>query len=224
MGRLSIVAVLEVLALAGCDDHASSATSRRSDQVIATGAAAPSPSAPPSVTATPRTTTTAHPGKLCQESGNPNGRQLAKMAASHAEAPGAQPLDGVLTRPNGPWTWVNFWAAWCGPCKEEMPRLVDWSRRLTKAGTPMRLVFVSLDDDKRQLDRFLDEQPADGVRASLWLPEGPARASWLKGLRMSETPDLPEQALVDPNGHVRCFIEGAVDEGDYPEIAALVAR
>jgi hypothetical protein len=104
-----------------------------------------------------------------------------------------------------------------------MPRLLGWNSRLAKAGTPMHLVFVSLDDDARQLSAFLEAQPADGVRATLWLPDGPARASWLKSLRMSSAPELPQQALVGPDGRVRCFIEGAVEDGDYPEIAGLVA-
>ena len=39
---------------------------------------------------------------------------------------------------------------------------------------------------------------------------------------MKSAPELPEHALVDPSGRVRCFIEGAVEDGDYAEIAALV--
>ncbi len=103
-----------------------------------------------------------------------------------------------------------------------MPRLVDWGRRFEKAGTPVQLVFVSMDDDKRQLDTFLDAQPPNGVRSTLWLPEGPARAGWLKSLHMGSAPELPQQALIAPNGSVRCFIEGAVEESDYPEIASIV--
>jgi hypothetical protein len=41
---------------------------------------------------------------------------------------------------------------------------------------------------------------------------------------MNAAPELPEQALIAPDGRVRCFIEGAVDDSDYAEIAALVAR
>jgi len=124
----------------------------------------------------------------------------------------------------GQWTWVNFWAAWCTPCREEMARLLAWRESLTKAGTPVQLVFVSLDDDERQLQHFLDQQPAEGVQSTLWLPDGSARASWLKSLRIASAPELPEQALVDTSGRLRCFIEGAVEDSDYPEIAALVAR
>jgi thiol-disulfide isomerase/thioredoxin len=120
--------------------------------------------------------------------------------------------------------WINFWAAWCAPCREEMPRLLDWSRRLGQAGTPLRVVFVSLDDDERQLGTFLAAQPAGGVRATLWLPDGPARAKWIRSLRMKAAPELPQQALVAPDGRLRCFIEGAVDDSDYSEIGALIAR
>ncbi len=152
------------------------------------------------------------------------GRALPKMAALHAEAAGAPRLDGMLPTARGQFTWVNFWAAWCGPCKEEMPRLLSWRDRLAKAGTPIQLVFVSLDDDERQLQLFLDAQPSNGVQTTLWLPDGSARTSWLKSLRIASAPELPEQALVSTGGRLRCFIEGAVEDGDYPEIAALVAH
>jgi thiol-disulfide isomerase/thioredoxin len=144
------------------------------------------------------------------------------VATSHAEAAGAPVLGGTLPPRRGRWTWINFWAAWCKPCKEEIPRLVGWRDRLASAQSPISLVFVSLDDDARQLDAFLERQPADGLRSTRWLPDGRARNAWMTSLRMKSAPELPEHALVDPEGHVRCFIEGEVEDGDYAEIAALV--
>jgi thiol-disulfide isomerase/thioredoxin len=225
MGRLPAVVVGAGLALAGCEDR-SPPPVPRSEQVIATAPAAASALAPASDTPHPASPprAAARPRKLCDADGNAKGRLLPRTPASHAEAPGAPKIEGSLSKTDGQWTWVNFWAAWCVPCREEIPRLLGWSRRLAEAGTPLRLIFVSLDDDERQLDTFLAAQPMDGVRATLWLPDGPARASWIKSLRMNAAPELPEQALVAPGGHVRCFIEGAVDDSDYPEIAALVAR
>jgi thiol-disulfide isomerase/thioredoxin len=210
------------LALVGCDKGSGAATSIRSDQVIATGAANAAPA--PSDSAAHVRSHAPRGRKLCEGDGNVKGRALPKTAALHAEAAGAPRLDGMLPTGRGQWTWVNFWAAWCGPCKEEMPRLLSWRDRLAKAGTPIQLVFVSLDDDERQLQFFLDAQPADGVQTTLWLPDGSARASWLKSLRIASAPELPEQALVGTSGRLRCFIEGAVEDDDYPEIAAMVAH
>jgi thiol-disulfide isomerase/thioredoxin len=162
--------------------------------------------------------------KLCDGDGNAAGRALPKTTLAHVEAAGAPPLDGALPPARGRWTWMNFWAAWCGPCKEEMPRLMAWQDKLGKAGAPVRFLFVSLDDDSRQLQDFLERQPQDGVRSSLWLPEGPSRTTLLAGLRMTRDPGLPEQALIDPTGRVRCFVQGAVEDADYTEIAEIVGR
>jgi thiol-disulfide isomerase/thioredoxin len=203
-----------------CDKGGPAATAERSEQVMATGSmptsapVAPDAHAPAGVAARPHT--------LCARDGNADGRSLSKVPASHAEAAGTEPLDGALPARRGRWTWINFWAAWCKPCKEEIPRLLAWRDRLASAQSPISLVFVSLDDDARQLDSFLEQQPPEGLRSTLWLPDGRARTAWITSLRMKSAPELPEHALVDPAGRVRCFIEGAVEDGDYPEIAALV--
>ena len=98
----------------------------------------------------------------------------------------------------GKWTWINLWAAWCGPCKEEIPRLRRFATRLSQAGKEVNLTFLSLDDDERQLENFLVAQPDDGVRATLWLREGAERDEWLRGAGLSRDPGLPLQLLVDP--------------------------
>jgi thiol-disulfide isomerase/thioredoxin len=146
------------------------------------------------------------------------------MTLPVVDTPGAPLNDGTVLSPRGQWTWVNFWAAWCGPCKEEMPRLTAWQTKLAQAGAPIRFAFVSFDDDSRQLSAFLQRQPATGLKSSLWLEEGPKRTSLLASLKMKDPPNLPTQALVDPSGRVRCFVEGAVEDGDYAELAEIVSR
>lgn len=39
---------------------------------------------------------------------------------------------------------INFWATWCGPCREEMPKLEELHRQYHKAG--FTLLGVNLDD------------------------------------------------------------------------------
>jgi thiol-disulfide isomerase/thioredoxin len=142
---------------------------------------------------------------------------LKTAAAPDTAAPPASMALGV-----GKWTWINLWAAWCGPCKEEMPRLLAWQRKLSSAGVMMDLSFVSMDDDERQMRRFLEAQPQDGVRATYWLPEG-ERSGWLGSVGLRDSTQLPVQVLVAPSGQVACVIEGAVEDRDYPAIAAFVS-
>jgi len=41
---------------------------------------------------------------------------------------------------------VNFWATWCGPCQEELPRLSQIAA--SYSGKPVNFVFISIDDPK----------------------------------------------------------------------------
>lgn len=203
-----------------CDDKSSggtTTTSGRSEVVQATGSMqTAAPTAPASHAAPPST-----PHVLC--AGDQPLRSLPKGTLPHLEASGSASAGDKITTGEGQWTWINFFAGWCGPCKEEIPRLKGWEQKLAQEGAPTRFFFVSVDDDQRQLQDFLNAQPAGGVKSALWLKEG-VKDGWLAAMKMKNPPDLPEQALVDPSGKVRCVIEGAVDDADYAQVKALLSR
>lgn len=149
------------------------------------------------------------------------GRELPKEPLSRA---GEKGLGEKLPVGDAAWTWVNFWAAWCVPCKEEMPRLKAWEKQLQGEPHRMRVVFVSLDDDERQLEAFLAAQPPDGVRSTYWLKDGRERDTWLKGIDLQGEPQLPAHLLIDPKGKLRCVIEGAVEDADFARVRHLLTR
>jgi thiol-disulfide isomerase/thioredoxin len=114
---------------------------------------------------------------------------------------------------------VNFWAAWCVPCKQELPILFQWRKALAN---DVRFRFISLDDDERQLRDFLGREGAGGLTSSYWLPDGAVRQAWLQALHLESEPELPLQLLIDPNGMLRCRVQGAVEPRDLAALERIV--
>jgi thiol-disulfide isomerase/thioredoxin len=230
MGRLptlssGVVLAAGALAVGACDrvseKDAPMATNERSQVVIQKGPVAQSAPATISV-ATTEPALPKKPRSLCAGKLAEAGRPVPKKRVSRAAATNAQQLSESLSVAGGKWTWINFWAAWCAPCKEEIPRLLGFEKKLGAAAAPFRLSFISLDDDERQLHDFLEGQPALGLRASYWLKEGNEREDWLKSAGQSPDAPLPFHLLIDPKGKIRCAIQGAVEDGDYAEISTIV--
>ncbi|MBN2192042.1 MAG: TlpA family protein disulfide reductase [Polyangiaceae bacterium] len=181
-----------------------------------------SATANPAATLAPNPSVASRPKRvLCEPGLSTPGKSVPEVKMARDAAPGATPLAEKLPI-GGQWTWVNFWAAWCVPCKEEIPLLLAWEQRLNAAGLSFQVAFVSLDDDARQLAAFLAEQPAIGVKATYWLNDLDTRGEWLDKVGIGSDPDLPEHLLVDPQGKIRCVVEGAIETSDYDRVRHLV--
>lgn len=150
------------------------------------------------------------------------GKPLPKKPISQATVADARALPESLIGDSGSWTWLNFWAAWCAPCKEEIPRLVTWERELGKAGRHFRVAFISLDDDERQLRQFL--QGSSSLHATYWLKEGRERDEWMKAATLDGDPELPIHLLLDPHGKIRCKVQGAVEDADFADLSRLLSE
>jgi thiol-disulfide isomerase/thioredoxin len=211
MGRLPLV-IASVLAVS-CNDTGKPLSGTRSEQLAASTSATPTASA--SAEPHPSATRT---GALCDRS--EGGRTLSKSAAAFVDAMGAvsdramPSWDGKRAR------WVSFFASWCGPCKEELPRIQRFAKKLEGDGVPIDVAYLSIDDDLRQLTAFFAEQPEGGIKSSYWLKDGPGRTAWLGSLKMKSDPPLPEHAIFDGKGKLRCFVSGAIEEGDYAQLVS----
>jgi len=101
---------------------------------------------------------------------------------------------------------VNFWATWCGPCREEMPRLQKLSEAY--AGQQVRFVAVSLDAPETQgkIDAAVRKS---GLRMPVWTG---ATDRTLADLKLGVL--VPATLILDADGRVVGKIEGEAREKD----------
>jgi peroxiredoxin len=109
---------------------------------------------------------------------------------------------------------VNFWATWCGPCREEMPRLNALYEKYRKSG--FVLLGVNIDDN-----------PATAIATAGKLAVSfPILLDTDKQVsKLYKLTDMPSTALIDRDGRLRYvhrgFREGV--EADYDQqIRALL--
>lgn len=109
---------------------------------------------------------------------------------------------------------INFWATWCGPCREEMPHLEALYQRYSALG--FRLLGVNVEEDSENAEAWLEEMPVSF--SILFDPEN----------RVSELYDviaMPSTVLVDRQGNIRFSHDGYQPgyENEYQtQIRALI--
>ena len=136
--------------------------------------------------------------------------------------PPERPIPGTKapTLPAKAWRWINLWATWCEPCMEEIPLLGRWEQSLKKDGIPFALELWSADDDEPALLKAMRSRKLPGqVR---WMRSSDDLTPFLEGLQVAQGAALPIHVLVDTAGKLRCVRVGAVHEGDYGAIKAML--
>ena len=97
-----------------------------------------------------------------------------------------------LSEHRGDVVMINFWATWCGPCRQEMPLLDELYTRYQRVG--FNLLGVNIDDDSRRAMKMIEEL---GVSFPV-LFDARKEVSKLYSVEA-----MPVTVLVDREGNVR---------------------
>lgn len=118
------------------------------------------------------------------------GLGLALALPASAAAADADPLNLAALR--GQVVYVDFWASWCGPCRESFPWMNQMHARHEKDGLVILAVNVDQEPDKARA--FLKELPAQ-FRI---VPDSGGKLAEHYQLR-----GMPSSFVVDRKGQVR---------------------
>lgn len=92
---------------------------------------------------------------------------------------------------------INFWATWCGPCRQEMPLLDELYARYERVG--FSLLGVNIDDDSRRAMQMIEDL---GISFPVLFD---ARKEVSK---LYEVEAMPVTVLVDREGYIRYVHHG----------------
>ncbi len=87
---------------------------------------------------------------------------------------------------------INFWASWCGPCRQEIPLLDDIHQKYSKLG--FTVLGVNVDQDSAKADKILNDIPVNFP--VLYDNEGEVS-------RLFNVEAMPTTIIVDRNGNMR---------------------
>lgn len=89
----------------------------------------------------------------------------------------------------GRWVYVDFWASWCGPCRQSMPLYESLYQEY--ASQDLQILAINLDERREDATGFLANHPVSYT--VLWDPVGDTPARW--NLKV-----MPSSYLLDPEG------------------------
>jgi thiol-disulfide isomerase/thioredoxin len=138
---------------------------------------------------------------------------LPASGASSASGPAPQfTLDSrggskiSLAQYKGQVVMLNFWASWCGPCRQEMPLLENIYKKYNKMG--FTLIGVNVEPDPKAAEGFLQQTPVS-------FPVIYDKDSTVS--KAYDVAGMPSTVIIDRKGNIRVLHRGYKpgDENEY---------
>jgi len=109
---------------------------------------------------------------------------------------------------------INFWASWCGPCRQEMPLLDELYAQYQPMG--FTILGVNVEEDSSKARKMLGDAPVNFPV----LFDNDSEVS-----KLYNVVAMPSTVLVDRNGNVRYLHQGykpGYEEAYQQQVRALI--
>ncbi|HUL51223.1 MAG TPA: TlpA disulfide reductase family protein [Candidatus Nitrosotalea sp.] len=112
--------------------------------------------------------------------------------------PKSFPIEGKLPESlKGKIVVVDFWASWCGPCKESFPVMEELHLRFNTRG--LVILAVNVDESRAAMEEFLREHP---------VTFNVVRDSKKALVRAVNFQSMPSSFILDADGRVHSIYHG----------------
>ncbi len=127
-------------------------------------------------------------------------------------------LDGVREN-NKQWLGkvqvINFWATWCGPCKDEIPVLIELQNEY--GGQGLQVIGISIDSKKEEVIDYAKEM---GINYVLLNDRDAMDVGYMLG---NDAGIIPYTLIIDRSGKIAHMKYGRADRADLePTIKQLL--
>lgn len=116
---------------------------------------------------------------------------------------------------------LNFWATWCGPCRQEMPELEKLYKRYSKAG--FTILAINTEDGtnpgkRKEVKTFVDNTK---LTFPILFDNNKEVVTKMEKDFLKKNMGMPTTVLVDRNGNAR-FLHEAYKPGDEKKYKKMV--
>jgi thiol-disulfide isomerase/thioredoxin len=108
--------------------------------------------------------------------------------------------------------YVDFWASWCGPCKQSFPWMNEMQAKYGAQG--LQVVGITVDRKKEDADKFLAANPAKFAVAYDTAGTTPEKYA---------VKNMPTSFLVGPDGKV-VYVHGGFTDAARGELEAAIKQ
>jgi len=140
----------------------------------------------------------------------------ADVAAPPIQLPLPDGKRFAFSETRGQVLFVNFWATWCPPCRDEMPSMLRLARELAERHPgKFRMLAVSVDENWDLVREFFGGPMPPAVAVALDVDQEATRAYYCAARgACPESYKFPETYIVDRSGRLVAYMVGPRDWSD----------